>query len=277
MSNIYSQWLLVSDIDGTLLNKKRYIPVVNKNAVTDFVEKGGNFTLCSGRNLSSLRTHYQALNIHSPAICLNGAGIYDFSTETVLAYDAISCNGEKTLLELCKKYKFAQLTVFDMSTVYVYTAKCFYGFIVSVLDKLPRKLCLCDEDLPSGRWGKATFFSTPKICKDIQRELKNERNSKDFDCFFTSPFSLEVVKKGVNKGAAVNKLSKMLNIDSRNVGAIGDYYNDEAMLRSVAHPVCCGQAPDDLKSLCEYITCHCNDGAVNDFIDYIDKNYIKRR
>ena len=58
------------------------------------------------------------------------------------------------------------------------------------------------------------------------------------------------------------------------MGAIGDYYNDEAMLRSVAHPVCCGQAPDDLKSLCEHITCHCNDGAVNDFINYIEENYI---
>ena len=40
MSGTYSDWLLVSDIDGTLLDKKRKIPVVNKTAIDDFVKYG---------------------------------------------------------------------------------------------------------------------------------------------------------------------------------------------------------------------------------------------
>ena len=277
MSGTYSDWLLVSDIDGTLLDKKRKIPVVNKTAIDDFVKYGGKFTLCSGRNLQSLCIHYKSLDIKAPAICLNGAGIYDFNTERVLHYSPITEEGEKVILDITKKYKSVQLTVFDMNTVYIYTRKCIYGFVLSLLDRLPRKFCANENALPSGEWGKATFFSTPNVCKEIAKILKNEKNKDLFDCFFTSPVSLEVVKKGVNKGSAVKILSGILNIKTENVGAIGDYYNDEAMLRSVAHPVCCGQAPDDLKSLCEYITCHCNDGAVNDFINYIENNYIKRR
>ena len=80
MKNKYSQWLLVSDIDGTLNNKKRKLPYKNKVAIRRFVDNGGNFTLCSGRNLASLTPHYRNLGISTPAICMNGAGIYDFST-----------------------------------------------------------------------------------------------------------------------------------------------------------------------------------------------------
>ena len=74
----YSDWLIVSDIDGTLNTKSMKLPENNKIAVNEFVNNGGNFTLCSGRNLQSLSIHYKKLGIDTPAIFLNGAGIYDF-------------------------------------------------------------------------------------------------------------------------------------------------------------------------------------------------------
>lgn len=270
----YSEWLIVSDIDGTLNDKKRQLPEVNRIAINRFVENGGKFTLCSGRNLESLHIHYKKLGIKTPAICLNGAGIYDFETESVLKYTPIPSEGEKLVLDICKKYKSVQLTVYDMNTVYLHKRTCVYGLAVSVVDGLTRKLCKTDADLPFGNWGKATIAGLPAVCKRIEAFLKNDENSRIVDCFYTSPVSLEIVAKGVNKGSAVSFLAEKLGIASSNVGAIGDYFNDEAMLRSVSHPACCGQAPQELKEICEYITCHCNHGAVSDFINYIEKNYI---
>ena len=270
----HSEWLLVSDIDGTLLDKKRKLPEINKDAIKRFVEKGGNFTLCSGRNLDSLHNHYKNIGIVTPAICMNGALIYDFASKRALSFETISSEGEKLILGLFDKFRFIQLTVFGLDIVHLYKHTCFYGLAVSLLDNLKYRFCKNSDELPCGEWGKATIMALPSTCKKIVEYLKNEDNSRLVDCFYTSPLTIEIVKKGVNKGMAVEKLAKILGIDNRNVGAIGDYYNDEAMLRSVAHPVCCGQAPDDLKKLCEYITCHCNDGAVSDFIKYIENNYI---
>lgn len=270
----YSDWLIVSDIDGTLNNLKRKLPTVNKEAINRFVSNGGSFTLCSGRNLESLSLHYRKLNIKTPAICMNGALIYDFSTNAVLDYNAISPEGEKLILGLLDKFKFAQLTVFTKRTVHLYGYNCFYGLAISLLDGLNRKFCKTKTDLPFGEWGKVTIMTLPSTCKKIVEYLKNEDNSRLVDCFYTSPVTIEIVNKGVNKGAAVLKLADILGTNPENIGAIGDYYNDEAMLRTVAHPACCGQAPDDLKKLCEYVTCHCNDGAVSDFINYIENNYI---
>ncbi len=273
MENLYSQWLLVSDIDGTLNDKSMKLPPINKSAIEKYVDKGGVFTLCSGRNLQSLSIHYNKLGIKTPAIFLNGAGIYDFATSEVTYFNPISTEGENIILDIFSRYKTLQLTVFGTDMIYLATRTCIYGLVISKFDNLSYKLCKKTEDLPRGVWGKVSFFGTPKLVRKIQKLVKTQYNDY-FDCFFTSPCSLELVNKGVNKGTGVSKLADMLGIPVENVAAIGDYYNDVDMLKTVSHPACCGQAPDDIKEICEYVACHCNKGAVADFINYLEKNYI---
>lgn len=275
MKEIYNKWLLVSDIDGTLNSKSMKLPENNKIRINEFVDKGGNFTLCSGRNLQSLSIHYKRLGINTPAIFLNGAGIYDFKNKEIIYQNFITSEGEKIILDVLKKHKTAQLTVFTTDKIILATRKCIYGRVISKLDKLDYQLCKRISDLPRGIWGKVSFFGTKGLVNKLQAEFSNTESSKHFACFKTSPFTLEVVNFGVNKGAAVLKLAELLNINVSNTAAIGDYYNDVDMLKRVAHPVCCGQAPDDIKNISEYVACHCNDGAVADFIDYIQTNYIK--
>lgn len=275
MQDLYSKWLLVSDIDGTLNTKSFKLPENNKIAIKEFVNNGGKFTLCSGRNLQSLSIHYNKLGISTPAIFLNGAGIYDFKNKEMIYQNFISSEGEKIILDVLKKYKLAQLTVFTADKILLATRKCIYGRVISKMDKLDCELYKKISDLPRGVWGKVSFFGTKGLINKLKDVFSNDDNSKLFECFKTSPFTLEVVSKGVNKGAAVIKLAELLNIEKSNTAAIGDYYNDVEMLKRVAHPVCCGQAPDDIKEISEYVACHCNDGAVADFIDYIKTNYIK--
>lgn len=273
MKNDYSKWLLVSDIDGTLNDKSMKLPSVNKSAIERYVENGGTFTLCSGRNLQSLSIHYNKLGIKTPAIFLNGAGIYDFDKSETIYFNPITSEGEKIILDIFSKYKTLQLTVFGTDIIYLATRTCIYGYVISKLDKLNYKLCKKTDDLPRGVWGKVSFFGTSRLIRKIQNLIKTQYNDY-FDCFLTSPFTLEVVNKGVNKGAGVEKLRCILDISSENTAAIGDYYNDIDMLKTVSHPACCGQAPDDIKDICEYVACHCNNGAVADFINYLEKNYI---
>ena len=275
MQDLYSKWLLISDIDGTLNTKSFKLPENNKIAIKEFVNNGGNFTLCSGRNLQSLSIHYNKLGISTPAIFLNGAGIYDFKNNEMIYQNSISSEGEKIILDVLKKHKLAQLTVFTADKILLATRKCIYGRIISKMDKLDCELYKKISDLPRGVWGKVSFFGTKGLINKLKDVFSNDDNSKLFECFKTSPYTLEVVRKGVNKGAAVLKLAELLNIEKSNTAAIGDYYNDVEMLKRVAHPVCCGQAPDDIKEISEYVACHCNDGAVADFIDYIKTNYIK--
>lgn len=275
MSKKYSDWLLISDIDGTLNDKSMKLPANNKKEIKRFVEAGGNFTLCSGRNLESLNIHYNKLGIKTPAICLNGAGIFDYNSNNLIYYNVITTQGEEVLLDIFSRYKLLNLTVFSYNKIFLAKKTCLYGFVISKLDNLSYEFCNKISDLPRGSWGKISFFGLPSTLKKIQKELKNENNSELFDCFYTSPVTLEVVNKGVNKGNAVLKLAEYLGINKKNTAAVGDYYNDVDMFKRVEHPVCCGQAPDDIKEMCEHVTCHCNNGAVAEFINYIENKYIK--
>lgn len=275
MQDLYSKWLLVSDIDGTLNTKSFKLPENNKTAIQDYVKNGGNFTLCSGRNLQSLSIHYNKLGINTPAIYLNGAGIYDFSDKKIIYENLITPDGEAIILNMLSKYKLAQLTVYSADKLYLVTRKCIYGLVISKLDNLDYMLCKNIKDVPRNIWGKVSFFAPKFVISKIETEFRNEELSGKFECFKTSPYTLEVVNRGVNKGNAVLKLAELLGVEKSNTAAIGDYYNDVDMLKRVEHPVCCGQAPDDIKELSEYVTCHCNDGAVADFINYIKTKYIK--
>ena len=58
-----SDWLIVSDIDGTLNNKLRQLPERNRLAIERFVAEGGHFTLASGRNPQSMERHFRSLPI----------------------------------------------------------------------------------------------------------------------------------------------------------------------------------------------------------------------
>lgn len=80
----FSNWLVVSDIDGTLNNKARKLPRRNYDAIQAFTEAGGNFTLASGRLTSSLKRNYDRITPNQPAVVLNGAGIYDFQQEKMI-------------------------------------------------------------------------------------------------------------------------------------------------------------------------------------------------
>lgn len=267
----YKDWLLVSDIDGTLIDGMRRIPKANKDAVSYFVNNGGNFTLCTGRNFSSMARHYKNLDLKGPAIFLNGAGIYDFKNNRLLNYSPLSLVEENAVKEAARTFKLAEVSVYTVDCIYS-IGKQFSGFAVAKADNLKRRVCKDFSEIPQGSWGKVNFFASPKVIKKL-KAFFDEKNV--CNAFFTSKLTLEAVGKDVNKGSAVLKLSQLLGIEKEKTAAIGDYYNDIEMLKTAAHPVCCGQAPKDIKELSEYVACKCTDGAVADFINYIIKKYIK--
>lgn len=85
--------------------------------------------------------------------------------------------------------------------------------------------------------------------------------------------SFEMLNEGTHKGTAVMKIAEMYGIDYEHTSAIGDYFNDYDMLKTVYLSACCGQAPKELKAITKYHACHCNKGAVGDLLEYIMDKY----
>lgn len=269
----YSDWLIVSDIDGTLNNKARRTPKVNTEAIDRFVhELNGNFTLGSARSVQSLEPHYKNLpNVTTPAIVLNGAGIYDFSEEEMVWYNPIPDSGVEVVKKCMAKFRFLEIGIFTDDMIYL--VRPVVGSPVMMwLDKLTHKRVKTVDDVPKGKWGKVIFFCLPWQKKKV-RDYACSVSKADLGYIDTSVASFDMVNKTTHKGTAVLALAKLLGIPEEHIGAIGDYYNDLDMLKTVKHPACCKQAPEDIHKVCEFHACHCNDGAVADFLKYIEQNY----
>lgn len=269
----YSDWLIACDIDGTLNNKFRALPKRNYMAIERFIKKyNGNFTLASGRNAQSLEKHYMKLhNLSIPAIITNGAGIYDFKKREMLFYSPINETGEQLIIDTAAKFPSVDVVISGIEILYV-VGKGFNGNFIPMADNLDHRHYRSFDNVPRGDWGKAVFTGTPWVISKLARYLK-DLNSSEVTLMSSSVASFEVLNKDTNKGTAVLRLAQMLGVDKSHTGAIGDYFNDYEMLKSVAVPCCCGQAPKALKQIADYVACHCNRGAVADYLEYIERTY----
>ena len=269
----YSDWLIVSDIDGTLNNKKRQTPKVNTDAIREFVhENGGRFTLASARNVQSMKPHYEKLpQVKTPAIVMNGAGIYDYEKGQMLWFNSIKKSAIEIIQKSLSEFPFLEIGIFTSDMIYLVRPKILSP-VMMMLDNLTHKKVKKIEEVPFSEWGKIIFFCLPNEKKKI-RTFVSELIGDEHKLIDTTSMSFDLVDKNTDKGKAVKVLSELLGIDSENVAAIGDYYNDLDMLKSVKHPACAGQAPEEIREICEFKACHCNDGAVAELIEYIKKTY----
>lgn len=273
MKKDFSNFLLVSDIDGTLNNKLRRTPKINTEAIRYFTkELGGSFTLASARSVPSLYHHYKNLpDVKTPAIVLNGAGIYDFTKEKMIWYNRIPEGSEDIISKALDKFPTLEIAIFTDEGTYLVKPKI-SSRVMMFIDSLKHKCCKSLDEIPKGNWGKVIFFCMPWNRDKIKSFLFKDKK-EGVRYIDTSIASFDLVNETTNKGTAVRVLAQMLGIDEKNIGAIGDYFNDYDMLKTVAHPACCAQAPKELHELCEFHACHCNKGAVADFISYIERTY----
>lgn len=274
MERNYSNWLVVSDIDGTLNNKIRRPVKRNQIAINDFTNHGGHFTLASGRLQSSLERNYNRTTANCPAIVLNGAGLYDFSQRKMLWRSTIGQKGRDFVRYIASEYdeifKSVDIGVYFDDYVYIVRSGLMSRFTMYV-DKAMHEYVKSVDEVPDEGWMKVIFWSNPIIISKLQHLIhrENKENEAEANFMMSSALSLEMLQQGTHKGVGIMKLADMLGIDKSHVAAIGDYYNDYDMLKTVGLPACAGQAPSAIHKICKFEACHCNKGCVADLLEYI--------
>lgn len=271
MEKTFENWLVVSDIDGTLNNKLRKLPKRNYDAIKKFTDLGGNFTLASGRLQSSLERNYNRITPNQPAVVLNGAGIYDYKEQKMLWRSTIGEKGRNFV-----KYIYGQFDeIFKSVDIGVYFDDHVYILKSGLLskstmyfDKASHEYVNSLDEIPDEGWMKVIFWSNPLTIEKLKKVIDKMENP-DANFMSSSVLTLEMLQKDTHKGVGIMKLADMLGIEKSHVAAIGDYYNDWDMLKTVGLPACAGQAPSSIHKICKFEACHCNQGCVADLLEYI--------
>lgn len=267
MSKKFENILVISDLDGTFLDKELDIPKNNIDAVEYFIENGGYFTVATGRPPQSVEVLLKSFKVNAPGIVFNGGGIYDFAKKEYL-YTLCLDNSAKEIVKLIiSRFKNVGIVIYSGKIMYSPVDNDMYHRMMNV-EKSASKFCDIDE-IPFP-WFKIVFVGEMSDLEKVNDYLKFVDTEK-FDLIFSNYFLFEILPKGSSKGSALNLYNEVTNLNINKKVAIGDYYNDVEMLQNADFPVAVENAPDDVKALSKYITTCNNNGAIADLIRYLEE------
>lgn len=264
--------MLVTDLDQTLFNDKSEVPKKNKEAVRKALDQGCLVVPATGRGPLELKTVLDDLGIRGKGfytICCNGALIFDNEDFSLLESHPMDFEKAQAI------YKYARENDLNF---FAYTQKKRYVLNPVGKDKVYAKIhpesvrTLEGEDLvlddPEEMVIKCLLRN-----EDLNFLLSMEEDiarlcNRDVEIAYSSDIFMEINEKGINKGKAIEDLCKDLGIGLDEVLAIGDSFNDEAMLRTVGLPVAVANAHLLLKDIAKYTTeADNNQGAVAEAIE----------
>ena len=259
--------LLVSDLDGTLVTGKGNIHPRNISAIERFIEKGGRFSFATGRSVLGTKRFASVVPTNAPSIVYNGGGIYDFGTQTLLWSKGLPPTYTQLIRAVKEAFPDVGIEVYSGGSVYClrqnsYTKEhiAFQG--IDAADK--------DDDEPMPDSNKVLMCGDSTRIAEVAAYLENIDHT---GCKYVSsaPVYFEVMPEGISKGTAVKALADLLDISYDKIMSIGDYYNDVEMLTVSAVGATPEGAPDDIKQIADVVVCSSENGAVADFIDYLEK------
>ena len=274
MPNRLSEFLVVTDVDGTLLRAGQPTPERNLKAVKDFREAGGNFTICTGRGLHAARKVIEEFGIDIPSIHCNGTLIYNFSTGEIIKQVFIDPVAREWARIFLKEFP-------TMGMEYVVGHEIWTSRLNPQIQDHIDKFCTAFtmmplEDAPDGR-DKLLFADEPEVIDRAfafaEEIMRKDPRFDTLDFTRSSPIYFELIPQGINKGAALLELADSMGISYNNTVAAGDFYNDLPLLDTAAITAVVAGAPDDLKAKATYVVSECMEGGVADLLYLLIDQY----
>jgi Cof subfamily protein (haloacid dehalogenase superfamily) len=251
--------LIVVDIDGTIAGRDNEVSTAVKAAIRAAIERGIRVGVATGRMYQSARRFHQEIGANVPIMAYQGAWIQDPATDQVYRHLPVE---PAIAQELIDYFEQPHLPA-DLS-VHVYVDDKLYVKAVQedTVEYTQRSSVIAHsvEDLREvlglGTAPTKILAMHPDVnlIDSLLQDLK-KRYSRDRLHITTSiPIFLETTNPAVNKGTAIDLIAReLLGIESSQVMAIGDNYNDVEMLGYAGWGVAMGNAPAAVQSQANWV------------------------
>ena len=258
--------LLASDYDGTLVGADGISDEVRR-AIRFFISNGGRLTVCTGRTLLGFHAYSPEI-INAPVVLANGGMTYDYARGEIAAFSGIDDEGIAPLRAVMRMLPQVCIEMYPLQKAYAInlSKQSEQHFRIQ---NISFETVADPADAPKP-WAKVMLSGN---LDDTQRAQQVLSNYPQVSFLPTNANFLEVLGKGVNKGAAIADLASSLNITSDNVYAIGDSYNDVAMLRAAHVGFVPSNGNEQARAAGDVIVRSNEDGAVANVIEILARMY----
>lgn len=257
--------LISMDLDGTLLDTARRLPGKNRRAIQEAKRNGVEILISTGSPYDLMpHDELEGLDI-SYAITANGSAVYEYKTGKCIYEESIETDTIFPILEF--------LLTKDMHIDMFIQGKAYCpAHTYEIVDKLDVPEARKQYILNKRVWLEDTLSYIRDNCLSVQKitmnfypdqtgnlvdraEVKAELERYTLlDVVSGGWGNLEITKKGVNKGRALQKFCEIRNLSTKNIAAIGDSLNDLSIIQAAGIGVAMGNAMAEVKACADYIT-----------------------
>lgn len=262
--------LVASDLDGTIIDKDNDIFEDNFNAIRDINKSNIPFVVCTGKTYSIYKGLCSSFHA-SYGIFGNGTSIIDLKTGEKIYQKLLDIADVEKVIALAKKDNlhvhiytnnhiiteellYLDLRNYKLQKKHIYNNRLSFKVVPDLLKYVQRNNLEISKVVISSTSSldtvKAEIESTINVdVFNIKKygEFKDKIIDKEYEY-------LDVIPKNVNKGTALEYLSNYLNIDKKEILAVGDNLNDLSLLKNAGVGIAVNNAYSELKQVANYTT-----------------------
>ena len=265
--------LIATDMDGTLLNAAHEISEENIQAIKYAQSQGITVVIATGRAFYEANAPINQTDLKVPYICLNGAEVRDESFNIMSTSNLNRELINRITVELNKENIFYQ--VYTNLGIYTENPLRDLEIYIDIAQRAGQEadvekiksgiqkridngtLKVVDnydkiQDTPGEIVMKILAFDSD--LEKIDRVSETLAKSESLAISSSSRGNIEITHSDAQKGIALNTIAERLNIDMKNVMAIGDNMNDVSMLERVGYSVAMENAAPEVKAIVKYET-----------------------
>lgn len=262
---MFSGYLLLSDMDNTLLNDEHKVSEKDKEAIKYFIDNGGYFSVATGRAVFSVKAYQDKFMVNAPVILHNGAVIYDLKEDKLLYKSDIEQERKEAIRKMRNLHPDIGIEIYCNEIAYIYS-EC------SITNRLKERgypvIYGVSDEVWNDSWAKVLMIASKEDLDRYEKEYKELDKGysvRSGDMFF------DIVSNNASKANGMETVSKILGINKDKIVAIGDNMNDITMLLGASISYAVSNAKEDAKKAADFITPSNNDSPISWVIEDLKK------
>lgn len=241
--------LLVTDVDGTLLDSSSKLTELNKKALLDCIVSGINVIIATGKSINSTMFIVEELGLKLPQITLGGAVIITPERKVINSVKIPA----KLYLDVVKKVRekgYEPVVATVDGKIYCREYSKPMDYITAVGEEINKT-----DDLKSDYFKDNTVSISIPINESDPMDLFIRKTYKDkLQVVRSGEYFFDILSLDCSKGKALISLIKELGIKKEEVVSFGDSHNDISLFKASGLKIAVKNSYPELLEIADIIT-----------------------
>jgi len=263
--NLSEVKLVVTDMDGTLLNSKHEVSPLFFEQFEGLKKNNIQFIAASGRQYHSIVDKLGSIEADITIVAENGA--YIVRNGETLFVNEISRKTVMDFIPVCETIDGVNIVVCGKKKAYILesTSEKFKNTIAEFYSSYQTVDSF--DNLPEDNFFKIALNHYDGSEKNIYPIVKHLEN--DWQVKISGEQWVDISQKSAHKGNAISKLQKQLEISTQETMAFGDYNNDIEMLKLANYSFAMENAHPNVKKVANFSTLSNDDNGVENILSQL--------